>query len=222
LGIDQRFIDFMSDVEIKFEREGLDGIVAVGTYVIDAMKRFGIRTEDACLPSGEHFCAVTITEGADLLSAPTEAEIKFFEINGKVEGERLACQTMIERPGSITVMTKKKKAEEAKESEREAAADFKKEFSEMPLEKKISNLVQLEAIALGETFSFIANSPYLIFEKIGDIMAEFGMKLERESKDSTRPKEHTEKEAAEKESGEAKVGVQAENEETVDAEERKD
>jgi ferredoxin len=206
----------MADVDIKFEREGRDGIVAVGTYLIDAMKRFGIRTEEVCDPAGEHFCAVTITEGADLLSPKTEVESKYFEANGGGEGERLACQVMIERPGSISIMTKKKKEEEAEEKS-EPAADFKKEFAEMPLEKKIANLVQLEAITLGDTFSFIANSPYLIFEKIGDIMAEFGMKLERDSKAATRPKEHVEHEAEEAETTEEETVVDAEIPESGDA-----
>lgn len=209
----------MSDVEIKFEREERDGIVAVGTYLIDAMKRFGIRTGDACQVSGEHFCAVTITEGADLLSAPTEAENAYFEAHGGGEGERLACQVIIERAGSISVMTKKKKEEEAEEAKAEAAADFKKEFAEMPLEKKIANLVQLEAITFGDTFSFIMNSPYLIFEKIGDVMAEFGMKLERDSKAATRPKEHVEREEAESETPEEESVVDAEIPESSDANE---
>jgi ferredoxin len=177
----------MSDVEIKFEREGRDGIVAVGTYVLDAMKRFGIRPSEVCV-EGAHSCTVTITEGADLLSPRTEAEKTF--LADAPEGERLACEAKIERPGAITVMTKEEKKADASE-ESSTPVDFKKEFAEMPLEKKIANLVQLEAIALGDTFSFIANSPYLIFDKIGDIMAEFGMKLERESKAATRPKEHT-------------------------------
>ncbi|MFN2411640.1 MAG: hypothetical protein ABR535_01095, partial [Pyrinomonadaceae bacterium] len=72
---------------------------------------------------------------------------------------------------------------------------FKKEFSEMPLEKKIADLVHFETIALGETFSFIFNSPYLVFDKVMDVMAEFGMKKEAAEKSSARP------EAASKQNG---------------------
>lgn len=187
----------MSDVEIKFEREERDGIVAVGTYLIDAMKRFGIRPEDVCI-NGEHHCAVTIHKGAELLSPRTEEETKYFETNGGGKNERLACQVKMEKAGSISVMTKKKKKDEAAGAAEEVhETDFKKEFTDMPLEKKIANLVQLEAIALGETLTFVANSPYLIFEKIGDVMAEFGMKFERQAKEATRPKEHTAKEDSE-------------------------
>lgn len=183
----------MADVEIKFEREGLDGIVAVGTYVIDAMKRLGLRMEGSCvIADGVHFCAVEITEGAERLSALTAEEIEYFEKNGQVPYERLACQAIIEKAGEVAVMTKQKKETEEPEAQGKSD-DYRKAFEELPLEKKIANLVQLEAIALGETVSFIANSPFLVFEKIGDVMAEFGFKLEKEAKKAARPKEHAEK-----------------------------
>ncbi len=72
----------------------------------------------------------------------------------------------------------------------EKAGQYKKEFTELPLEKKLASLVELEGIALGETISFIINSPYLVFGKVMDIMAEFGLKKEQESKKAARPKEH--------------------------------
>jgi len=68
---------------------------------------------------------------------------------------------------------------------------------QLPLEKKISSLLQLEAIALGETVSFVINSPFKVFEKAMDVMAEFGFKLEKEAKEATRPKEHTKTEGDE-------------------------
>jgi hypothetical protein len=60
----------------------------------------------------------------------------------------------------------------------------------MPLEKKIANLVQLETIALGETVSFIINSPFKIADKVMDVMAEFGFKKEEQQKEAARPAEH--------------------------------
>ena len=49
--------------------------------------------------------------------------------------------------------------------------------------------MQLEAIALGETFAFVINSPFKVFEKIGDVMAEFGFKKEEDQKRRARPAE---------------------------------
>jgi ferredoxin len=129
----------MSDVEIKFERENLDGIVAEGTYLIDAMKRFGVRPEEACIiPENLHFCMVQITGGADKLSKPTADEIEYFKVNGQEKNERLACQVVIEKGGEITLVTRRRKGQ--RRQERNQSEDYRKVFEEMPLEK-IVNLV---------------------------------------------------------------------------------
>jgi ferredoxin len=182
----------MADVEIKFERENLSGIVPVGTYLSDAAKRMGVRFEEACdLSLSEHCCMVTVTAGSELLTPVTAAEKTWFEDKGEIGNRRLACQAKIERPGELVIMTQEKKKAAAEEKEIEDKNEqYKKEFAEMPLEKKIASLVQLEAIALGETFSFILNSPFLIFDKAMDVMAEFGFKKDAEARKATRPEEH--------------------------------
>src|ERR1051325_11251164 len=107
----------MSDVEIKFEREGLEGLVPVGTYIGDAMRRFGIRDVEHCNARGdEHDCLVEITSGDDLLSPLTSIESEHFGAEGRKSGQRLACQAKIERAGEIVVMTKKK--QEKKEEQK--------------------------------------------------------------------------------------------------------
>src|SRR5215470_12512424 len=111
----------MSDIEIKFERENLDGIVAEGTYLIDAMKRFGLWPEAPCIiPENVHFCAVLITGGADKLSKPTAGETEYFKIHGQQKNERLACQVVIEKVGEVTIMTKEKKQEEKPEEQNQS------------------------------------------------------------------------------------------------------
>lgn len=188
----------MKDVEISFVREGVSGVVAVGNYLSNAMRQFGIRIEPDCDNSaGMHNCEVTVTVGEKLLSPVTAAELKHWGDGGRKAGVRLACQAQIVKTGEIVVMTKENKEEPKTESRGE---QFRKEFTELPLEQKISELVRLEAIALGETFSFILNSPLKVFEKVGDVMAEFGKKLENEDKKATRPAEHCN--GAEKSAGE--------------------
>ena len=178
----------MSEVEFRLEREDTEGIVAVGTYLSDAVKRMGGSFEGPCDQGcSEQFCAVHIVEGAEYLSSPTRAERDYLAKPGVSKDERLACQAKIEKPGRIVVMTKEKKEEQKAEDHTET---FKKEFSDMPLEKKIANLVQLEAIALSETVSIVMNSPFALAGKLMDVMAEFGFKMERESKDAKRPEEH--------------------------------
>jgi len=179
----------MEEVEISFPDEGREGVVPVGTYLIDAAKRLGISVPD-CSSEEEHACEFTIKSGAELLSAPTKAEKEHLDADSHNGTVRLACYAKIEKPGEIVAMAKKKSepVEEAKTEEREET--YRKEFTELPLEKKIANLVQLEAIALSETFAFVINSPFKVFEKVGDVLAEFGFKKEEEEKRKARPAEN--------------------------------
>ena len=181
----------MADVDIKFEREGLEGIVAVDTYICDAMRRFGIRVDcERVADQIMHDCTVRIVRGMDLLTPRTQAERAFF-LNGSEPSKRLACEAKIQRPGEIVLMTEEKVKEAKKDDESDR---YLKEFADLPLDKKIADLVKLEAMALGDTISFIFNSPYKLFDKIGDVMAGFGRKLDAEKKKASRPSEHQEQE----------------------------
>jgi ferredoxin len=191
----------MADAQITFEREEIEGIVPVGSYIGDALRRFGIKGFDRC--TAEHDCEVTITDGEEFLSTPTATETEHFGGSERKSGARLACHTRIERPGEIVVMTKEK-TEEPKPDEPKSE-QYRKEFAELPLEQKISELMKLEAMALGDTFSFIVNSPFKIFEKIGDVMADFGIKLENKAREAQRPEEHTKKTAENGKAADEKV-----------------
>lgn len=186
----------MEQVEIIVEgEENRSGLVAVGSYLFDAARRLGIEVKDECGRQGEcDSCALKITRGSELLSAPTTAENKQLGEKRLKDGERLSCQTKLEKAGEIAIMITQKNEDNKPETEEEKINEFRKEFEELPLEKKIASLVELEVIALGDTFSFILNSPYLIAGKVMDVMAEFGLKLEKEEKQAKRPEEHKEKE----------------------------
>jgi ferredoxin len=179
----------MNDAEVRFEREDAEGLVALGSYLSDAAKRFGVKFENECVPSAnEHFCEIEIREGSSLLSTPTNSETEFIKTAGLSENWRLACHTKIERPGEIVVMTKEKKA--SAEEEKDQYEEYRKRFEDLPLDKKMSELIRLEAVALSETLNYVANSPYTLVDKIMDVMAGFGFKLEKEKKESAKPEEH--------------------------------
>ena len=182
----------MPEVLLKFERENREGVVAVGSYLIDAARRLGIALEDPSDASeAGHTCIVEVGSGAELLSHQTRAEREHFERHGRKSNERLACQTKIVKPGEVIIMTEAKKTETAeKESPDETKDRFRKEFEDLPLEKKIASLLQFELIAFGETISFVFNSPYKVFDKVMDVMAEFGMKKDEDAKNAGRPDEH--------------------------------
>jgi Ferredoxin len=211
------------DVEIKFESEGLSGIVATGTYLFDAARRLGVDIEDECGRIGAcDKCKVTIINGRDLLSEPTKAELDLLSAEQIIKGERLSCQAKIVGAGEITVMVERKKPTEEERAEKEKekkVEDFRKEFEEMPLEKKIAALVELEALAFSETLSFVINSPFKVVDKLMDVMAEFGLKLDREDQARKRPAEHKAEEN-DAENGSAAKDAEAETPESAKAEEK--
>ena len=177
----------MAEVDIEFPNQGISGVFATGVYIADAARRSGIKPDESCTDT-DHFCEVQIAAGSELLSEPTAAERK---VLGTMVNEnwRLGCQARVDRRGELKVMIEQNEAESAA-AETQTAEEYRKQFAAMPLQEKIVDLAQLEAIALGETFSFILNSPYMIFGKIMDVMADFGYQKERTEKDAGRPAEH--------------------------------
>lgn len=196
----------MWEANLTFKREEREGVIPVGSYLSEAAGRLGVRSERKCLPfENVHFCRMSILEGKDLLSPQTAHESEYLSAEAGSADERLGCQTKITEPGDIVVMTTETKKEEEKTEEASVNGEkYAKEFAELPLEKKIAQLVQLEAIALGETVSFVFNSPFLIFEKVMDVMAEFGLKKEEQGKKAARPAEHTATAEEKKQSKKAK------------------
>ena len=91
-------------VEITFQPEGFNGLVAEGTYLIEAARRMGVRLPTDCRERGEcTSCAVVITAGRALLSPPTNAEQKMLSSDRLLSSHRLACQTRIESSGEVQV-----------------------------------------------------------------------------------------------------------------------
>lgn len=181
------------EVDLKLEPSGKYGVVVVGTYLIDAAQRLGVIIEDECGRQGKcDSCAVTITKGAELLSKPTKAELEHLSPERRKKGERLSCQAKIEKTGEICVMISEKAKPEESTFEK-----YQKEFSELPLDEKVKNLLSLESITLSETFNYILNLPYTLGAKIRDEMAEFGFKMEEAEKQAKRPAEHKTEEKSE-------------------------
>ena len=187
----------MWEANLTFKREEREGSIPVGTYLSDAAGRLGIRPERKCVPfENIHFCRLSVVSGAERLSPQTDSEAEYLAAETAAAEDRLACQTKITEAGDIVVMTMETKAESAEEKTEEAAKEYAKEFTELPLEKKVAQLMQLEAITLGETMSFVINSPFLIFDKALDLMAQFGLKKEERDKQAARPAEHSAQETA--------------------------
>src|SRR6266545_5775671 len=99
------------NVEITFQPAGLTGLVAQGTYLLDAARRMGVRVSEACKGRGEcTACVVLIVAGHSLLSAPSEHERRTLGEEALAQNQRLACETIINSGGELVVqiMTEQK------------------------------------------------------------------------------------------------------------------
>ncbi len=181
-------------VNVEFKTEGGEapppgGVVAEGSYVWDAAKRLGLRLPAECGGKGEcDTCAVVVEEGATLLSTLTDAERRLLSPERLAAGERLACQAKIERGGHLVLRPVPQT--ERKETADESVKDFRKEFREMPLQKKLATLVEFEAITAYQTFSKIIDLPFNVIEKGLDLMAVRGRALSQREREERKPAEH--------------------------------
>jgi len=176
-------------VNVEFVPDGRHGVVAEGTYLWDAAKRLGLRLPAECEGRGEcDTCSVIVREGATLLSGLTAAERTRLSPERLAAGERLSCQTKVERAGDLVLepvlpTVRQETAEEVKQ-------DLRAEFREMPLQQKLATLVELEYIAASQTFKSIADVPVSYFEKGLDYIVNFGRERARRERQARRPAEH--------------------------------
>jgi ferredoxin len=176
-------------VEIKFEPDGLTGIIAEGTYLWDAAKRMGVRLPAECEGRGEcDTCAVYVSEGATLLSSLTEAERVHLSPERLAAGERLACQTRVLHGGKLVL--RPVPATERAATAAEAVKDFRKEFRELPLQRKLATLVELETVTMFQTLSALADLPFSLGEKVMNLMAGKGREMGKRERETHRPAEH--------------------------------
>jgi ferredoxin len=145
-------------VSITFEPSGLSGVVAEGTYLIDAARRMGVSLGSGCtIGKGEcPECLVSVKAGADLLSSPSAAEQKLLGVEQLDQSLRLACQVKFEHHGDVVVMASAQKLGGAP---RDTKSEVKRDFGSLPLSEKIATLVQLEAITMSEAFDSMIEKP---------------------------------------------------------------
>jgi ferredoxin len=164
------------NVEWRTAEGGHTGLVANGTWLLDAAKRHGIQLPTECGGRGEcDTCAVVVEAGAELLSPVTESERVRLGPERLAAGERLACQAKAERAGDLALRPVPAVARE--ETTEETARDFKEEFKRLPLRKKLATLAGLEAEMAYETLVTAVNLPFDIMGKGLDLLAGRGRRL---------------------------------------------
>ena len=154
-------------VSITFEPSGLTGVVAEGTYLIDAARRMGVSLGIGCtIGKGEcPSCLVAVKSGAGLLSAPSAAELKQLDVEDLAQSHRLACQVKLEFPGDVVVMASARKPGG---TPRDTASELKRDFGSLPLSQKLATLVQLEAVTMSEAFDAAIEKPLAFGAKTMD------------------------------------------------------
>lgn len=177
-------------VNVEFEPDGLQGVVAEGTYLWDAAKRLGVRLPAECAGRGEcDTCAVTVLEGATLLSSLTNAERERLSPERLAAGERLACQSRAERPGTVRLRPVPVAARETETAE-EAKRDLRTEFRRLPLQQQLATLVELEAAAAYNTFKTIGDVMTGALARGADVIVGAGRARARRQRAARRPAEH--------------------------------
>lgn len=174
------------NVEWKTPSGGHTGLVADGTGLLDAARRHGIALPTECGGRGEcDTCAVAVEAGADLLSAPTEAERARLGAERLAAGERLTCQATAVRAGDLLLRPVPPIARE--ETTEETARDFKEEFKRLPLRKKLATLAGLEAEMAYETLVRAVDLPFEIVGKGLDLLAGRGRRLSQADRTRAKP-----------------------------------
>src|SRR6185436_1824486 len=155
-------------VSVTFEPSGISGVVAQGTYLIDAARRMGANLGAGCTagkgdcPS----CVISVKTGEDLLSTPSAAEQQQLGNEYLDQAYRLACQTNLENPGDVVVMVSSVRARRPEPVDTDS--EVRKKFGELPLSKKLATLIKLEAITMSEAFDSAIEKPLAFGSKTFD------------------------------------------------------
>jgi ferredoxin len=158
-------------VSITFEPSGISGVVAEGTYLIDAARRMGASLGAGCtVGKGEcPACVISVKSGAALLSLPSLAEEKQLGVEQLDQNLRLACQVKIENPGEVVVMVATRP--QTRSTPDNSEQELRTKFGALPLKKKLATLVQLEAITMSEAFDSAIEKPLAFGAKTFDAIA---------------------------------------------------
>ncbi len=155
-------------VSITFEPSGINGLVAEGTYIIDAAHRMGVPLGAGCTAGkGEcPACVVSVKSGAALLSPRSQNEERQLGFDQFDQTLRLACQAKIENHGEVVVMAAARPQVQSTPEDNEA--ELKEKFGALPLGRKIATLAQLEAITMSQAFDSAIEKPLAFGSKAFD------------------------------------------------------
>lgn len=174
-------------VYLRYEPDGLSGVIPEGSYLWEATRRLGVRLRAECGGRGQcDSCAVIVEAGLELLSAPTMVERERLTNEQLSAGWRLACQTLIERGGELVVREAVAEEKRDRKDEEEPTERLRREFLQMPFERKLAALLEFEAITVYQALDVLARLPSKAGEKLLDWVAARGRALEERQRQDRR------------------------------------
>jgi uncharacterized 2Fe-2S/4Fe-4S cluster protein (DUF4445 family) len=87
------------DTTVRFQPWGKEGAVPQAQTLLEAAQEIGLSIESLC--GGEGLCGtckVIVDDGADCLTAPSQADEQLFSESELAEGYRLSCRAAVDRP----------------------------------------------------------------------------------------------------------------------------
>ncbi|HXM36607.1 MAG TPA: 2Fe-2S iron-sulfur cluster-binding protein [Pyrinomonadaceae bacterium] len=169
-------------VQITFEPDSGNGLVAEGTYIWEAAKRMGVSLRAECKGKGEcDSCAVVIVSGGELLSEATGAEAKMLGRNRLAhpgQTERLACQARLDAQGEVTVRFVPIREEEQQKSE------FANTLRGLPFKEKVGALIELEAVIITGALNSVRGSYHALVAKFLNLPLQTTKDAEETTKDA--------------------------------------
>lgn len=167
-------------VQITFESDSGSGLVAAGTYILEAAKRLGVTVPAECRGRGEcDSCVVVIVRGAELLAAATSAEEKVLgreRLEHPTQAERLACQAIMEKPGEIIV-----RLPPVREGEQQPSG-FANTLRGLPFKEKVGALIELEAATITEALNSLRGSYHGLIDKFLNLNPQSAKEAEQTTK----------------------------------------
>jgi uncharacterized 2Fe-2S/4Fe-4S cluster protein (DUF4445 family) len=153
----------MSKPRIIFQPSGKRAEALTGSTILDVARDTSINLSSVCGGEGRcGKCRIIVRVGNDLLSSPSKFEKRVFSEEDLSNGFRLACQTMVQHEGAVTVEVP---AESRIDQHRLLLMGSEKKVKLAPAVRKI--VVALEKPSLSDTRSDVDRLLDALDSKIG-------------------------------------------------------
>jgi ferredoxin, 2Fe-2S len=157
--------------QVRFDPPNVDCLVASGTTLASAAERLGVSIDLACGGRGEcDRCAVVVFEGADGLSAVTDAERRELSAERLSASVRLACQARVQGADCAARVVEQpaepRRGAASEDAVEAARARIRDAFSSLPTADQLSTALELQMQVAGDLLSAVVAAPLALGERL--------------------------------------------------------